>query len=37
MKYLLDVSTLLAFGIVDHEFHDRVANWIRRISFKERA
>src|SRR5271166_6285607 len=28
MKYLLDVSALVAFGIVDHEFHPRVADWI---------
>jgi predicted nucleic acid-binding protein len=34
MKYLLDVSTLLAFGIIDHEFHERVANWIHRIASK---
>ena len=32
MKYLLDVSTLVAFGIIDHEFHDRVARWIRDLS-----
>lgn len=28
MKYLLDVNALLAFGLGEHEFHDRVANWI---------
>ncbi len=29
MKYLLDVSALVAFGIAEHEFHERVANWVR--------
>jgi len=29
VKFLLDVSALLAFGIAEHEFHDRVANWAR--------
>lgn len=28
MRYLLDVSALVAFGIIDHEFHPRVAEWI---------
>ena len=28
MKYLLDVNALLALGIGEHEFHDRVANWV---------
>src|ERR1039458_4833907 len=32
MKYLLDVSALLAFGIIDHEFHERVAAWIRGLT-----
>jgi predicted nucleic acid-binding protein len=32
VKYLLDVSTLVAFGIVEHEFHFRVTNWVRRLS-----
>jgi predicted nucleic acid-binding protein len=34
MKYLLDVSTLVAFGIVDHEFHERVAAWLNGLSSK---
>jgi predicted nucleic acid-binding protein len=29
MKFLLDVSALVALGIIDHEFHDRVAVWLR--------
>jgi uncharacterized protein len=29
---LLDVSALLAFGITEHEFHDRVARWILDLS-----
>jgi uncharacterized protein len=28
MKYLLDVNALVAFGIGEHEFHNRVAAWI---------
>jgi predicted nucleic acid-binding protein len=28
MKYLLDVNALIAFGIVDHEFHYRVGRWL---------
>ena len=32
MKYLLDVSALLAFGTIDHEFHERVAAWIRGLT-----
>jgi len=32
MKCLLDVSALLAFGILEHEFHERVADWIRGLS-----
>jgi len=29
MRYLLDVNVLVALGIEHHEFHDRVASWIR--------
>lgn len=29
MKYLLDVNALVAFGIIDHEFHQRVLRWMR--------
>ena len=28
MKYLLDVSTLVALGVTEHEFHDRVTTWV---------
>jgi len=34
MKYLRDVSTLVAFGIIDHEFHPRVADWIDGLASK---
>jgi predicted nucleic acid-binding protein len=30
MRYLLDVNTLIALGAVEHEFHARVAAWVRR-------
>jgi len=29
MKYLLDVNTLVALGFANHEFHGRVASWLR--------
>jgi hypothetical protein len=29
MRYLLDVNALIAFGITQHQFHQRVVNWIR--------
>ena len=34
MKYLLDVNSLLAFGVLDHEFHGRVARWIASLAEK---
>ena len=34
MKYLLDVNALVALGFLQHEFHGRVANWVRRLSQK---
>ncbi len=33
MKYLLDVNALVALGFSNHEFHDRVAAWIRAAHF----
>ena len=29
MIYLLDVNALVALGYAHHEFHDRVARWVR--------
>jgi hypothetical protein len=29
MIYLLDVNALVALGFLNHEFHHRVASWIR--------
>ena len=29
MIYLLDVNTLIALGFINHEFHPRVARWVR--------
>ncbi len=29
MKYLLDVNALVALGLLQHEFHERVARWVR--------
>ena len=31
MKYLLDVNTLLALVVVEHEFHARAASWVERL------
>jgi predicted nucleic acid-binding protein len=33
VKYLLDVSTLVALGVTHHEFHHRVAAWVRAQHF----
>lgn len=29
MRYLLDVNALVALGFLEHEFHERVARWVR--------
>jgi predicted nucleic acid-binding protein len=34
MKYLLDVNALVALGFLEHEFHERVARWVRRLAAK---
>lgn len=31
MRYLLDVNSLLALVVLEHEFHARVANWVKRL------
>jgi uncharacterized protein len=31
MRYLLDVNTLLALVVLEHELHGRVASWIERL------
>jgi uncharacterized protein len=33
MRYLLDVNALVALGFVQHEFHNRVASWLRADRF----
>jgi len=35
MKYLLDVNALVALGFLQHEFHQRVANWLRTLAPRE--
>jgi predicted nucleic acid-binding protein len=30
--YLLDVNALVALGLSEHEFHDRIARWIRSLN-----
>lgn len=32
MRYLLDVNTLLALIVMEHEFHARVAGWVEHLS-----
>ena len=32
MIYLLDVNALVALGFVNHEFHDRVASWVKSLT-----
>jgi uncharacterized protein len=34
MTYLLDVNSLLALGVIQHEFHERVATWIATLAKK---
>jgi uncharacterized protein len=34
MRYLLDVNALVALGFLQHEFHDRVAYWVRALASK---
>lgn len=37
MTYLLDVNALVALGFINHEFHDRVASWVRALQFPRLA
>jgi uncharacterized protein len=32
MRYLLDVNTLLALIVWEHEFHTRVGSWVERLA-----
>ena len=32
MRYLLDVNALVALGLLEHEFHDRVARWVQGLA-----
>jgi uncharacterized protein len=32
MKYLLDVNSLIALAVGEHEFHARVAAWVERLA-----
>jgi len=34
MTYLLDVNALVALGFLQHEFHERVARWVRTLAAK---
>ncbi len=37
MRYLLDVNALVALGFIRHEFHDRVAVWVKKRRFPAMA
>jgi uncharacterized protein len=37
MRYLLDVNALVALGFIQHEFHERVASWVRAEQFPSLA
>lgn len=37
MTYLLDVNALVALGFLQHEFHDRVAAWVKALASKGSA
>ena len=37
MRYLLDVNSLIALGLIEHTFHDRVVEWVRCLPSRERA
>ena len=32
MRYLLDVNALVALGLLQHEFHERVARWVHTLA-----
>ena len=34
MRYLLDVNALVALGFLEHQFHNRVTNWINDLILK---
>jgi predicted nucleic acid-binding protein len=34
VKYLLDVNALVALGFLQHEFHERIAGWVRALTLK---
>lgn len=37
MKYLLDVNALVALGFINHQFHHRVAAWVKEQRFPQVA
>jgi hypothetical protein len=37
VKYLLDVNALVALGFIHHEFHNRIATWVKAQEFPEMA
>jgi uncharacterized protein len=37
VTYLLDVNALVALGFLQHEFHGRVAGWVRKLASNDNA
>jgi uncharacterized protein len=35
VKYLLDVNALVALGLLEHEFHERVGRWVLGVSLEK--
>ena len=35
MRYLLDVSALIALGVFEHEFHERLTGWVDSLDPEE--
>ncbi len=37
MKYLLDVNALIALGLINHQFHEKMTAWVRAENFPRLA
>lgn len=37
MRFLLDVNALVALAVIEHEFHERVALWVRSLAVRGSA
>jgi predicted nucleic acid-binding protein len=32
VRYILDVNALIALGLIQHEFHQQIVTWVRRVA-----